>query len=99
MINWLKIIISRLKHGYEIADNCYLVSGGRDGLVVSCGDRKARVYMERLRGKPDRVIYKDAEPKWLPPYENERISNEQYSFILKALVKHFEELGEVVELQ
>jgi len=55
--------------------------------------------MERLRGKPDRVIYKGADPKWLSPHESESISEEQYKFILNALVKHFEKLGEIVECQ
>lgn len=58
-----------------------------------------KTYMERLRGKPDRVIYKGADPKWLPPHENESISEEQDKFILNALVKHFEKLGEIVECQ
>jgi hypothetical protein len=68
-------------------------------LVVACGDRKVKFYMERLRGKPDRVIYKEDEPRWLAPYENKPISDEQYQFVLNALVKHFEKLGEVVECQ
>ena len=93
----IKLIISRLKHGYKIAENCYLVSGTRDELVVACGDHKVKFYMERLRGKPDRIIYKGAEKKWIPPHENKPISDEQYQFVLNALVKHFEKLGEVVE--
>jgi hypothetical protein len=99
MIKLIKLIIDRLKRGYRIADNCYLVSGTRDELVVACGDRKVKFCMERLRGKPNRIIYKRADKKWLPPHESESISDDQYQFILNALVDHFEKLGEVVECQ
>ena len=66
-------------------------------MVVACGDHKVKFYMERLVGKPDRIIYKAAGKKWISPHENEPISDEQYQFVLSALVKHFEKLGEVVE--
>ncbi len=98
MIKLIRLIIDRLKHGYRIAENCYLISGTRDELFVACGDRKVKFEMEYLRGKPDRIIiYKRAGEKWLPPHETESISDDQYQFILNALVQHFEKLGEVVE--
>jgi len=83
-----------------IADNCYLIGGSRDDFVVACGDHKVKIYIEHLSGKPHKlIIYKDADKKWLEPHENESISVEQHQFILDALVKHFEKLGNVVEVQ
>ena len=97
MLKTIRLIVNRLKHGYKIADNCYLVSGGRDELVVACGDHKVKFYMGR--GKRHRITYKDANKKWIAPYEYESISDDQYQFILDALARHFEKLGEVVECE
>ena len=99
MIKYIQKFIERFKYGYKIAEDCYLSALSKDELVVLSGNHKVKIYMERLKGKPDRVLYLDEKRKWLPPHENESITEEQYQFIINAVAKHFEELGEEVKVE
>jgi len=97
MIKLIQKLVERLKYGYKIDENLYLSAPSKDELVVTYGKRKTKIYMEILSGKPDRIIYIDKGAKWLPPYENEPMSEQEYQFIIDAIVRHFERLGEEVE--
>ncbi len=97
MIKFVKKLFDNLRYGQKIAENCYLDVISKDELVVTYGNRKVKISMERLKGKPDRVIYSDKLKSWLPPHENDPLSEELYQFILNMIVKHFEEIGEEVE--
>lgn len=98
MIKLLKKLVSRLKYGYEIADGLYLSSPSKNEFVIrDRNNRKLKIYYERLAGKPDRVVYKSDEIKFLPPYNNDVVSDQHYQEIIDAIIKHFEGLGEVVK--
>lgn len=98
MIKSLKFFFSRLKYGYEIADGLFLTSPSKNEFVVTDKEKqKLKIYFERLEGKPDRILYKSDEIKFLPPYDKVSISDQHYQSIIDAIIKHFESLGEVVE--
>jgi len=48
------------------------------------------LQVEMLSGNPRRVIYSRTIKKWLPPHDNEAISNEKKEEILKRICKYFE---------
>ncbi len=99
-MKFFRTIAERIKHGYKIADDCYIAGGGRDELIVEFKGKKLQISMERLAGgKPNRVIYPSKDRKWLPPHEHEAVSDVDYHFIIDAVVKSFESDGEVVECQ
>ena len=98
MIKLIQKYIHRLKYGYEITDDLYLSSPSKDEFVITdANNRKLKIYFECLAGLPDIVLYKSDNIRYLPPYENEIISEQQYQYIINAVIKHFERLGEVVE--
>ena len=99
MINVLRTIAERIKHGYKIAEDCYLAGGGRDEDIIEFKGRRLRIYSERFPGKPSMLIYPSKDTKWLPPHEHEPVSDADYHFIIDAVAKHFEKHGETVECQ
>lgn len=97
----MKIIerISRwIKLGKEIEKGLYVQPESRDAFIATLQDRKMRIYVERLLGKPNRIIYKTKGKKWLPPYDHELISEEQNEFIINALANHLKKVGYDVEI-
>ena len=91
--------MERIRHGYKIAEDCYLAGGSRNEDVVEFKERKLRIYSERFPGKPSMIIYPEKDRKWLPPHENEIVSDADYKFIINAVAKHFEKHGEEVKCQ
>ena len=96
-MKFLRLLAERIKHGYKISDDCYLCGGSRDYDVVKFKGRKIEIFMERQPGKPSIFIYPSKDRKWLPPYEDDPISDADYNFIIDVIVKHYEQRGEVVE--
>ncbi len=95
----LRTIVERIKHGYKIAEECYLAGGTRDSDIVRFKDRKIEIFMERQPGKPSMLIYPSKNRRWLPPHEHDPVSDADYSFVIDAVVKHYEQRGEMVELR
>lgn len=73
--------------GKKIEDNCWVSPFQIDNFVVTLNDHKILIAGERLGGKPDHVIYKEGSPKWLPPHESELVSEKDYEYMLKAVLK------------
>lgn len=99
MIKLINKYISRLKHGYKIGEDLYLTSPSKDELIVANKNRKLKIYFERFPSKPDRVLYKSDEINYLPPHDDEVVTEKEYQYILNAVVKHFENLGEEVKCE
>ncbi len=99
MMKIFRVLAERIKHGYRIADDCYLVGGSRDYDVIKFKDRKIEIFMERQPGKPSMLIYPGKDRKWLPPHEHDPVSDADYKFIINAVARHYEQRGEVVKCQ
>lgn len=99
MIRWWERIARLYTHGVEIEQNLYLKTESRDSYVATYRGRRIKVYTEMLSGKPNRIVYSERRKKWLPPHEIEPVSDADYTFIIDAVVKHFEKHGETVECQ
>lgn len=79
--------------GKKIINNCWVAPFQRDDFIVTLNERSILIRGERLRGgNPDQIIYKEASPKWLPPYENEPVSEKDYEFMLQAIIKFLEKI-------
>ena len=73
--------------GRKISENCYVMIYHIDDFIVTLNDHKLLISGERLKGKYDHIIYKENMPKWLPPHEEEPVSDKDYKFILDAVLK------------
>jgi hypothetical protein len=63
---------------------------GRDEYKYIEGDRALRVQIEMLSGTPEKVIYSRTVKNWLPPHENEVITEEKRKEIVAKICKYFE---------
>lgn len=63
---------------------------GRDEYKYIEGDHALTLQVEMLSGTPRRVIYSRTIKKWLPPHDNEAISDEKRKEILERICKYFE---------
>ena len=63
---------------------------GRDEYKYIEGDHALTLQVEMLSGTPKRVIYSRTIKKWLPPHDNEFISDEKRKEILERICKYFE---------
>lgn len=79
--------------GRKISQNCYVMPYHKDHFIVTLNDHKIYIKGEYRRGNPDQIIYKEQLPKWLPPYENELVSEKDYDYMLNAILKFLEKLG------
>jgi Immunity protein 74 len=66
---------------------------GRDEYKYVEGDHTLTLQVEMLSGTPRRVIYSRTIKNWLPPYENERISEQKRKEILERVCKYFDANG------
>lgn len=73
--------------GRKIFENCWVTSCQIDAFIVTLNDHKILIDGERLHGKYDHVIYKEASPKWLPPHESDPVSGKDYEYMLQAVLK------------
>ena len=96
-MKFLHTLVERVRHGYKIADDCYIAGGTRDSIIIKFKNRKIEIFMERQPGKPSMLIYPSKNRKWLPPHQHDPVSDIDYHFIIDTLVKSFQSDGEVVE--
>jgi hypothetical protein len=76
--------------GKRIFEDCWVYPIHKDNFIITFNNHKILIKGERLRGKPDQVIYKEVSPKWLPPHENEPVSEKDYAYMLNAILKFLE---------
>jgi hypothetical protein len=63
---------------------------GRDEYKYIEGGRALTVQIEMLSGTPRRVIYSRTIKKWMPPYDNETITEDKRKEIVAKICKYFE---------
>jgi Immunity protein 74 len=63
---------------------------GRDEYKYIEGDRALTVQVEMLSGTPRRVIYSRTIKNWMPPHDNEIITEDKRKEIVANICKYFE---------
>lgn len=75
-----------------------LVMLGRDEFKYIDGERSMIVFVELLSGRPQRAIHLSSIDKWLPPHEDQMISEQQRQQIASAIAQAFTSRGRSVTL-
>jgi hypothetical protein len=77
--------------GRKIEKNCYVMRYHRDHFIVTLNDHKIYIMGERFVNNSDaQIIFKEDEPRWLPPYESDPVSEKDYDYIFNAILKFLE---------
>lgn len=74
----------------KIDEVCSIERLGRDEYKYIEGDHALTLQIEMLSGTPKRVIYSRTIKKWLPPNDNEAISDDKRKEIVDKICKYFE---------
>lgn len=86
--------ISKLFRKFRTVRNIDNISSmerlGRDEYKYIEGDRALRVQIEMLSGTPKRIIYSSTVNNWMPPHDNEIITEEKRKEIVAKICKYFE---------
>jgi hypothetical protein len=86
--------ISKLFRKFRTKRNIDSISSmerlGRDEYKYIEGDRALRVQIEMLSGSPKRVIYSRTIKNWMPPHDNEIITDDKRKEIVAKICKYFE---------
>jgi hypothetical protein len=67
---------------------------GRDFYKYIEGDHSVLVQVELQGGNPDYIIYSASISQWLPPYENDKVTDADRSRILQKVGRFIEYYGE-----
>lgn len=78
--------------GRKIAENCWVAPHEGRNFIVTLNNHAILIRGDWFRGNPDHVIYKEDSPKWLPPHESEFVSEKDYVYMLKAILKFLDKL-------
>ncbi len=90
--------IERIKQawelGREIEKDLYFRPESRETLIATYKGRRVRVYNELLPHNA-MIVYNSSPEKreWLSSSEKEHLSEEEYQYVINALVKHFKKVG------
>lgn len=57
------------------------------------------VQVEMMTVHPGRVIYTSTIKKWLPPHDNEEVTDEDRARILKKICMYFDNIGYTYDIQ
>ena|SRR5262245_896417 len=90
MFSGLSKLIARFRRTVKIDDTSSMERLGRDEYKYIEGDRALTVQIEMLTGSPKRVIYTSTIRKWMPPNDDEAISEEKRREIVARICKYFE---------
>jgi Zn-dependent M32 family carboxypeptidase len=90
MFENLQRLLSRFRTIKKIDEISSMERVGRDEYRYVEGDHVLTLQIEMLSGEPRRVIYSRTIKKWLPPHDNEVISDEKRKQIIEKISQHFE---------
>jgi hypothetical protein len=90
MFENLQRLLSRFRTIKKIDEISSMERVGRDEYRYVEGDHVLTLQIEMLSGEPRRVIYSRTIKKWLPPHDNEVISDEKRKQIVEKISRHFE---------
>lgn len=67
---------------------------GRDEYKYIGVDRSIKVYVELQAGNPDVIIYTESIRQWLPPHEQENVTEEDKLKVVQGMCQFFTYYGE-----
>ena len=72
----------------------------RDEVRYHEGDHVLLFVAELMgKGEPSRIIYRDGIKRWLPPHENEEITEARRNEILRKICIYFDNNGHTYGIQ
>ena len=90
MLAGIKKFLGQFRTVTKIDESCSVIRWGRDEYKYLEGGRALMFQAEMLSGYPQRVIYSRTIKQWLPPHENEIITDEKRKEILQRVCKYFD---------
>ena len=101
MLSKLWGLLIRLGIGREtrIDDSSQLIMLGRDEYKYIEGERSLVLQIEMLRGVPNRLLYSSTIKRWLPPHQDERISEEDRQRIATKIANFLVSQGYSVKVE
>ena len=79
-----------------IDDVSQLLKAGRDEYKYVEGERSLLVQIDMLRGKPSKMLYLSTIKQWLPPHQDEPITEAERTRIAKKIADFLTRQGESV---
>ena len=84
--------------GQKIDEHCSLQMVGRDEYKYWEGEKSMLIGIDMLTREPQKAISPSAIRRWLPPHENEEITEEKRQEILAEICQLFESQGVSYEI-
>jgi len=84
--------------GNQIDEVTTMNPTSRDDFLFTENHRSTQIYAELLTGNPDRLIDGSSIMKWLPPHENEPLTQEDRERILQKVSLYFDRFNETYEI-
>jgi Immunity protein 74 len=83
----------------RIDSSSRLIRLGRDEYKYVEGDRSLILFIELLTGKPELAIHSSSIDKWLPPDEDQTITEEERQQVTRKIAQYLAERGRSVMIQ
>lgn len=101
MFQKLKAAVHQFIHatGNQIDDITSMDPVSRDEWKYIEGDRQLILVAERGLGDPQLLIYASSVKRWLPPHENEEITDADRERILKKVCFFFDKSGKTYKIE
>ncbi|MBW3623398.1 MAG: hypothetical protein KY468_08310 [Armatimonadetes bacterium] len=95
MIELFKKYLDKLLDGggVKIDEVSSIKRTSRDEYKYIEGDHEMLIYVEVQAGYPGCAVYSNSIREWLPPYDNEEVTDEDKERILKKVCSHLEKSG------
>ena len=88
-------------YGRKITDGIFIRPDGIQTYLIHCKGKKLHIYAERLLVKNKKVIVVENPAKgfkkYLPPHQNEMLSQDEYNYIVNLVVDYLRKQGYEVE--
>jgi hypothetical protein len=100
-LQWIRSLVDVYvqRRLYAPEPGVWLVPIGRSGFTYHFESYAAEVEAEMLVGPINYVIYSSTIEKWLPPHENEQLTEEDRQRIIRCLCKYLDHYRNTYELE
>ncbi|MEW5978115.1 MAG: Imm74 family immunity protein [Acidobacteriota bacterium] len=71
---WQALVRLGIVHETRMDESSQLIPTGRDEYQYIEGKRRLRLQIELLKGDPSRVLYSSTIRRWLPPHQDEPLT-------------------------
>ena len=96
---WRLLIQLGIGRETRIDGSSQLKALGRDEYKYIEGERSLILQIDMLRGKPNRLLYSSTIKRWLPPYQDEAISEQDRQRIATKIANFLTSQGYSVKVQ